>query len=97
MKHSIKWGDKTVVFYFYADYFRNRRVVRPRQICAICKQMITEGDIWLIISNQVGVPNRQIHAKCFTAFEDTFQQIADDYERARVHLEWLQMGRYQQS
>lgn len=90
MKHSIKWGDKTVVFYFYADYFKKRRIVRRSEICAICKQPITEGDIWLIISNQVGVPNRQVHGECFTGFEETFEKIVEDYERAKIHFEWLE-------
>ena len=63
-----------------------------QEVCPICKEPITPQnttDIWFIISNQVGVPNRYVHAGCFTEFEETFQEIADDYERARVHIEWL--------
>lgn len=89
---TIQWNDKVVGFRFISD---SEKTIKYRKehseplICAVCKQDIEEGSIWLIISNGAGIPNRYCHSKCLKNFSETMKLIADDYEMAKFHIEWL--------
>jgi hypothetical protein len=92
---TIQWDGKIVGFRFISDIaetIRWRKLYsKPCLICAICKCEITEGSVWLVISNQANIPNRYCHSKCVQGktFNETMKLIADDYEMAKFHIEWL--------
>ncbi len=98
---KIQYNGKSVGFRVYEDgteFMAARGRMGVRDICPLCKQTIrkeTCGSIALIVSNQVGVPNRIIHIDCTSGLsnEDVFRAIAASYEAAKLamkeHGDWF--------
>jgi hypothetical protein len=58
-----------------------------RDICPICRERFVPSKttaIHLIVSNQVGIPNRIVHDECLADKTDEYawRIIAEDYKRA---------------
>jgi hypothetical protein len=97
--NTIQWEGKNVAFAPIEDGVKfinaRRRYSKFAGVCPICKIEFDENNttsLWLVISNQVGIPNRYCHSECFVdkTFEYVFKIIYDDYQLAKFHMEWLQ-------
>ena len=97
MSTSIIYEGKTIGFKTMLDgqgFIGARRRINAHDICPICKKPFTpEGttSVLLIISNQADVPNRFCHTECTIdkTLEYVFKIIADSYEEAKQHINWM--------
>ena len=96
---SIRYGGKTVSFREYSDD-QAKKFVEARlrygnmDVCPLCKRRFvvknTTGVV-LIVSNQVGIPNRFVHSECMADKTDeyAFRLIAEDYKEAQKYADWF--------
>ena len=93
---SIKYKGKTVSFRYFKEgkkFVEVRRRHGDVDMCPLCKKVFRKNDvggIYLIVSNQAGVPNRFIHEECKKYdFFMTFDIIACDYQEALQYKDWF--------
>lgn len=97
MSRTIRWNGKTVGFRNMPDgkrFVQVRRGWGNKDVCPLCKRVFTKStttSVILIISNQVGVPNRFVHSECLIDKTDeyAFRLIAEDYEAAKKYSDWF--------
>lgn len=102
-KDKMEWTytynkDKKVGFKKMNDgeqFIKTRQKIGEKDICPLCKTPFTFNNttaILLVISNQVGVPNRFCHSECIAdkSLEWVFKIINDDYEIAKKYIKWLE-------
>lgn len=100
MSDSIKYDGKTVSFRKITTggtFVAARRKMGNIDICPICKKKFTVKSttvVILIISNQVGIPNRFVHSECNEGktFEYMFNIIANSWKCAQDYKHWFTLG-----
>jgi hypothetical protein len=66
-------------------FIKIRKSIKRPEICPICLKILEERDnLYLVISNQAGIPNRVLHETCVTSPEETIAKLADLYEEAKI-------------
>lgn len=101
-RYDVPWEGKHVSFRLQSDGVKfvtsYARYHDGHPTCPMCKDLITAGSvelrggsIWLMISNQVGIPNRIIHHTCFFVVtpEYALSRIADDWKQAQAFKDWF--------
>ena len=94
---SIKWDGKLVSFREIAygkKFVQARKRYRFDDVCPLCKLKFPPDDdaaVVLVISNQVGIPNRILHASCLEDKTDeyAFRLIAEDFELSKDYADWF--------
>jgi len=93
----IEWDGKSVGFRLMSDgisFVKTRRRIGFIDVCPICKEKFSVSKITgviLIISNQVGIPNRFIHVECLEdkTYAYAFSIIAEDWKEAQPYKDWF--------
>lgn len=65
------------------QFFRTRKRIKKEDICPICMQAANDK-IFLVISNQAGIPNRILHQECVINEDETIARLASLYEEAKA-------------
>jgi hypothetical protein len=93
---NIRHEGKTVSFRIISEgrgFMEARRRFGNLDVCPLCKERISPkvARVWLVISNQVGVPNRILHDECMQEKtpEYAFRLIAEDYKEAQRYRDWF--------
>jgi hypothetical protein len=92
------YEGKPVAFRLMLDgkqFIYNRKKVKKNpDICPLCRKPFIEETITsviLIISNQVGIPNRFVHSECMANLTEEYALhcIANDYQEALKYYHWF--------
>ena len=95
--NDIQYEGKTVVFRIINDS-QKFTVARNRNghmdVCPLCLEKFSsenQSPVILVISNQVGIPNRILHSECMEGktAEYAFKWIADSYAVAMQSAHWF--------
>jgi hypothetical protein len=66
-------------------FIKIRKSIKKPEICPICMKELVESDgLYLVISNQAGVPNRVLHKTCVTTQQETMDKLGVLYEEAQI-------------
>jgi hypothetical protein len=66
-------------------FIKIRKKIKKPEICPICLKELDEvDDLYLVISNQAGIPNRVLHESCVMSPVETIAKLADLYEEAKI-------------
>ena len=95
--NDIQYEGKTVVFRIDNN---GRRFIAARKrnghidVCPLCLEKFSsenQSPVILVISNQVGIPNRILHSECMEGktAEYAFELIADSYAIAMESAHWF--------
>jgi len=94
---KIMWDGKGVTFRYMEDgkkFVAARRRYGNRDVCPLCKKAfttLTTTSVYLIISNQVGIPNRFVHTECMKEKTPAyaFRLITENYQEALKYQDWF--------
>jgi len=94
----VKHYGKNVYFETITDgtkFMKARVRYGFRDICPLCKTRISKHNVTsvvLVVSNQVGVPNRILHSECYDKGlpENIWNRIFCDWLTAQKHKDWFQ-------
>lgn len=66
-------------------FLRARKSIKENDICPFClKSFNNEDNIYFVISNQIGIPNRILHKECISTEDEAIDKLASLYEKAKV-------------
>jgi len=93
-RRQVKHNGKIVVICPQQDGEKFIEGLGERDICPLCKQHFRKGStptLILIVSNQVGIPNRMVHTECMEDKTDeyAFALIAGDFEESKRYADWF--------
>ena len=97
LPRSFTYNGKGVGLRLMTDgqgFIKTRSRIVDSDTCPICRKVFTKDNttsIVLIISNQIGIPNKFVHIECMEdkTPEYAFKIIADDYKEALKYKHWF--------
>ena len=95
MNRHVPWDGKSVGLKHIKDgtkFMEARKRYGFRDICPLCRQVIQTSSVTsveLVVSNQVGIPNKILHHECVEDKTDEYvvQLLASDYANYKASLE----------
>jgi len=87
-KRDTQYNGIYVRFHYIegnGGFIKIRKKTRKAEICPICLKALEESDnLYLVMSNQAGIPNRVLHEDCVTSPQETINKLADLYKEAKI-------------
>lgn len=81
------YNSKPIRFFHVGDsgkFFKTRKSMKEVDVCPIClEQFAGAEDVYLVISNQAGIPNRILHTSCVKNEDETIIRLASLYKTAK--------------
>jgi len=93
---NIRYEGKDVSLRIMPDgrqFMEARRRYGHLDVCPLCKERISPkvARVWLVVSNQAGVPNRILHDECMQGKtpEYAWRLIAEGWKEAQQYRDWF--------
>jgi len=69
-----------------------KRIMQKYDTCPLCRELLKDGTILLLINNWKLFPNTIVHEACcdkFESKEDAIKYLHEDYQIALEHKHWF--------